>query len=461
MIDGYQAALVRLAWNDAASAGVLLRLLAHGGREVRRIVAERKGLPPEVVDAILEHPDPQVQLDFAESVNADPAQRARLLLGDPSPKVWLHLAVGPLAYRSVVEPLPDWAYERLLAHPRAIVRRETVLSPGMPGHVLAALADHPEPVLRRAACRAWDLLAPAVRQVLLDDQDPLVWQAAAFHACHQDAEQTARLVAAIEGGWELGEALRSARLGRDLAQSLVNHGEHLVSLAANPSLPADLVERLATDPDPRVRLAVSARPELDEHERAAIDYTVEPEAHLGTLPWVWQARQDPDTLRRCATSAHPWLRRSAAVCPGLAPDLVDLLARDEDFAVRLLLCEFHPAPPPELLLDLYLHGSHRAVRMLITRPGFPAKGLADRFADSSDPELRSLAFRDPDMAPDVLDRLSRDPAGPGPAARHPRLPLGRLHELLADPQTVALAAGNPGIPVQDMHRLLDRAGLPA
>lgn len=110
--------------------------------------------------------------------------------------------------------------------------------------------------------------------------------------------------------------------------------------------PPDPVRQPATHPDPHVRLVVSARPELTERERAAIDYVVEPEARLETLDWVWNAREDADVLRQCATSAHPWLRRSAAVCPALPSDLVELLARDEDFAVGLLLCEFHPQPPP-------------------------------------------------------------------------------------------------------------------
>ncbi|MFF5019944.1 hypothetical protein [Streptomyces sp. NPDC001165] len=102
---------------------------------------------------------------------------------------------------------------------------------------------------------------------------------------------------------------------------------------------------------------------------------------------MWNARQDADVLQQCATSAHPWLRHSAAVCPALPPDLVELLARDEDFAVRLLLCEFHPEPPPQLLLDLYLNGSHRAVKMLIANPHFTPAGLAV----SRTPRIRSNA----------------------------------------------------------------------
>ncbi|MEV5730333.1 hypothetical protein AB0N50_31775 [Streptomyces pharetrae] len=109
-----------------------------------------------------------------------------------------------------------------------------------------------------------------------------------------------------------------------------------------------------------------------------------PEDRLDILKWVWRSRRDEDMLRRCAHSAHTWLRRSAALCEELPEDCVRLLADDEDFAVRLMLAERHPKAPPELLYDLYLHGTHRAVGMLVTRPNFPSAGLAARCAGAGD-----------------------------------------------------------------------------
>jgi hypothetical protein len=458
MADRHEDALGALSWNAAAPSSVLLRLLKHDNRSVRRNVTQRSALPLEVVDAIVADPDPALRMDFAESANADPAQRARLF-GDPFPKVVLVLAVGPMPYRGRVEPLPDWAYERLLEHPQERIRHEAVISPVAPAHILAGLADHSDSFLRRTSCRAWDRLPEAAREALLHDDDLDVRRAAALRVCHDDADRTAWLVESLKDSWRLSDVLRIGLLSRELAERLVA-GPRASAVAANPSLPPDLVRRLAVHPDPQVRLVVSARPELTERERGAIDYTVEPEARLGTLDWVWNAREDADVLRQCATSAHTWLRRSAAVCPGLQPDLVELLSRDEDFAVRLLLCEFHPEPPPELLLDLYLNGSHRAVKMLIANPRFPSAGLAARFAGSPDPERRRLALRDPAVTTEFLLRVSRDPACSAAAARHPQLPVPRIRELLADPPTTSAAAGNPSLPVEDMHRLLDSAGVP-
>ncbi|KQV14639.1 MULTISPECIES: hypothetical protein [unclassified Kitasatospora] len=460
MDDWWVGVLMALSGNEASPSGVLLRLLGQEHQYVRQNVTRRRDLPVDVVEAILAHPDLKVRLNFGESERADPAQRARLL-DDPSPRAVLMLAIGPTPYRGRVEPLPDWAYERLLAHPRELVRGETAVSGSVPEHVLAGLVSSPEAFLRRASCRAWGSLSDSAREALLRDEEPEVRQAAALRACPEDEGLTAQLVEELAGSWQLSDVLEHGRLGRELAERLVAEGERLSAVAANPSLPPDLVARLAVHPDPQVRLRISARAELGESERASIDYAVDPEARLGTLDWVWRAREDPDVLRRCATSAHPWLRRSAAVCPTLPPDLVERLAEDEDFAVRLLLCEFHPEPPPELLLDLYLGGGHRAARMLVVHERFPSAGLAARFADSADPERRRLALRDPEMEPEVLDRLSRDPETRGTAARHPRLPLARLRELIEASDTTVAAAGSPQLPAEDMHWLLDRAGVPA
>ncbi|MFF3561321.1 hypothetical protein ACFYXS_14890 [Streptomyces sp. NPDC002574] len=457
MSDAHEAVLAALSWNPSAPGSVLLRLLACDRRRVRRNVAERRDLPEAVVDAILADPDPSLRMEFAGSARADPAQRARLL-DDPSWKVVMSLAMGPVLYRGRAEPLPDWVYERLLAHPEPRVRHETVTSSPVPAHLLARLADHTDGRLRQAACRAWDILPGATQDALLDDPDPQVRHAAALRVCHRDAERTTWPAEELADPWA-GEALGFGLLSRELAERMV--AERPASVAPNPSLPPDLVRQLATHPDPYVRLLVSARRELTERERAAIDYTVDPEARLGTLGWVWAARDNPDVLRQCATSAHTWLRRSAAVCPELAPELVELLAQDDDFAVRLLLCEFHPEAPPELLLDLYLEQTHRAVEMLVNNPLFPAAGLAARFATAEDHRQRRLALRDPGLTAESLEAFTRDPECRWEAARDPRLPLPRLRELLADPDMTSSAAGNPGLPAEDMHRLLDAAGVPA
>ncbi|MFI8767117.1 hypothetical protein ACIGN6_19705 [Streptomyces sp. NPDC053792] len=452
-----------LASNPAAPADVLLRLLAldDGDDWIAYRLSWRSSLPDSVAEAMLHHPRRRVRTLLAESAAADPELRARLLDGPASDA--LAVAVGPTPYRTQAPPLPDRAYERLLNHERAAVRHLTLESASVPAHVLVPLTGHEDPLFRLAACRrAWDDLTDDVRTALLDDADQAVRTAASLHVMHEDEERTAELVETFAGGWQLGDVVERGRLGRPLAERLLAEGAWLARLVRNPTCPSDLAAGLAGHEDPAVRLAVSARPELSEEERAAIDWTVGPEDRLDTLRWVWDAREDTDVLRRCATSAHTWLRRSAAVCPELPEDCVELLAGDADFAVRLLLAEYHPMAPPELLLDLYLHGTHRAVASLISRPRFPAAGLAERFADAPEPEARRLALRDPGATAALVEGLSRDPAASvrEAAALDQRLPVARLLELLEDPKVGAAAACNPALPVAEMRALLDRAGVP-
>ncbi|MCX4822602.1 hypothetical protein OG883_22420 [Streptomyces sp. NBC_01142] len=455
-------ALSGIASNPSTPAPLLLRLLAFEDRDILHAVARRADLPDEVVDAIVAHPTAHVRGTFAQSVLGDPVQRARLA-HDPTGSVRFALAAGPMPYGKP-KPLPDWAYERLLADERPQVVYEALGSATISPRFLAGLADHTSPGFRYWACRrTWHLLPEETRRALLRDEDPDVRRAASLHVYEEDEQLTGELVEALDGEGELGDVLRRGRLSRDVAEQALRKRTRLPDLAANPSLPADLVALLATDENPRVRLAVSARPELTEEERAAIDYEVGPEDRLGTLDWVWRAREDLDVLRRCVTSAHPWLRRSAAVSPHVPPDLVQLLASDEDFAVRLLLCEYHPEPPPELLLDVYVHGEHRAREMLIVRPGFPKAGLAAIFADHPEPWRRSRALYDPGASAELVDRLSREEVASvrRSAARDPRLSVERIRELLSDPEAAAGAGGNPSLPVEDMLRLLDEAGVPA
>ncbi|MFC9396077.1 hypothetical protein ACFTWS_23370 [Streptomyces sp. NPDC057027] len=450
-----------LASNPAAPADVLLRLLALDGDWIARLLSRRAALPDSVAEAMLHHPRRRVRTALADSATAAPELRARLLDGPASDA--MAVAVGPIAYRAPVPPLPDRAYERLLNHERGMVRYETVQSAGTPAHVLVPLAGHEDPLFRVAACRrVWSELTDEVRAALLGDADPAVRTMASLRVMHEDEERTAELVETLADDWRLGDVMERGRLGRPLAERLLGGGERLARLASNPTFPSDLAAGLTGHEDPAVRLAVSARPEPSEEERAAIDWTVRPEDRLDTLRWVWDAREDTDLLRRCATSAHTWLRRSAAVCPKLPEDCVELLAGDADFAVRLLLAEFHPTAPPELLLDLFLHGTHRAVGSLTSRPQFPAAGLAARFGDASEPEARRPALRDPGATPALVERLSRDPAVRvrEAAALDRRLPVARLLELLEDPKVGWAAACNPLLPVPEMRALLDRAGVP-
>lgn len=383
-------------------------------------------------------------------------------MNDPSSKVRAAVAYGPEWTRDPrvkVRPLPDTVCGRLLDDPERSVREALLDSPYLTSSFLASLVRHCDPAARRAALRVWDELTARGRAALLDDPDPGVRRSAALCACPHDARLTAAL---LRDPTALPEALHRGLLARADAERFLAEGVHLVELAGNPSLPADLVARLAVDPVDAVRLAVSLRPELTEVQRAAIDFTVAPQVR-GDVDWVVAGIADQDVLRRAATSAHPLLRRAAARSPHLAPDLLRLLAEDADAVVRTHLAVYHPDTPEEVLMSVYARlGGTFSAWMATGHPRFPHVGLAARYADHPDAIYRQLAVRDPAAGPDLIERLSHDPDvwTRQAAARDPRLPLPRLLEALALPELASSAGANPALPIPEMVRVMDAAGVP-
>ncbi|MEO3744556.1 hypothetical protein [Plantactinospora sp. B5E13] len=378
-------------------------------KEVRYPLAIRREWSDEQVEALLDHPDPEVRVELAQARYLTPEQRARLV-EDPDRRVLGALAEGPdifelrIAKRDPV--LPDWAYDRLVERdPRLLV------------YILENWRIPQEVRDRLSPPRPATAPAPPVDEAPLDRRE-------------------AELLVGNDNEWT-----------RTCA-------------AVDPRLPVDLVHRLTTDPSPQVRLAVSMRPELSEEERSAIDYHVGPDDRIHPPRWP-QVTRDPAVQRRCVHSAHIGLRRSVACNPSLLPDLVAVLATDDDFAVRLLLCENHANVPAETVLTTYLQARTLSRGRLLNHPAFERIGLA-RLADSADPGARCLVVLDPEAPAPLIERLSHDPH---PAVRcsvaaDRRLSPGRVCDLFDDPLTTEYASANPHLPIPVMERILgDAVGL--
>lgn len=477
--------LAGLALNPAAPEDVLLRLLADGPPAARMVLCLDRTLPDAVVDAVVRHPDRYTRSFFARNPHADPAQRARLL-DDTEWFVRAHLAETPrMPWGVRPRPLPD----RAVVH--MILTYEGELLGTLYRQASAGLTEsmhaHPEPKVRRMGV-AWRGVPDEIRDVLLADPDEEVRDLVRRHLRHQDPAWVER---------ELPDrpchgrthALMHCALSRGVVEGVLNapvgEGDRWM-IAGNPTLPADVVvllaadadpevreriayrsdlgstERraLAADTDPRVRLALSVHPALSEAERAAIDYEVPVGGTFGpVLQRLWP--RDPAAARRDALSGHPLLRRRAAGDHSLPSDLVARLAADDDLGVRVLLAQNHPEAPAELLLSAFLEYTGNERELLLTRPRFPAAGLA-RYARHEDPAVRALAARDPEAAAETVDRLTRDP-DPGvreAGARHPNLPRARLAELLDDGELAHRAAANPALEPTVMRRLVARLPLP-
>ncbi|MGB2570801.1 hypothetical protein ACPFP2_20460 [Micromonospora citrea] len=450
-----------LARNPAAPADVLLRLVRHRGLH---LLADRADLPPDLYDALVVEADHRPLLDLLE-MSLVPVGRLAALVDHPKRQVRAALAAHVhWQVRDGIAP-PDAILARLAADPEPLVRLTVAHDmPTLPAAVRQALLADPDPVVRATAVDHWADAPDEIVDRLLDDTDPTVRAAAVRRGCRTRPELVAPVLAVEEPkGWPARWVAEEAALDRPTAQRFARHPDQAwrAAVAYNPHLPADLVDELGRDPSLPVRLAVSLRPELTEQQRAAIDYQVDPGTRVTVPTWFSRRLDDLDLLRRCAHSAHVGLRRFAATSRWLPPDLVALLAADEDFAVRLMLCEHHPDPPGGLLLATYLEREAYSLARLLRHPNFPTVGLA-RLADSPAPRARALVAHDPQAPPALIERLSHDdtPEVRSAMARDGRLPLQRLMQLFDDRELAGSAAANPRLPVPMMLRVLTDAGVP-
>lgn len=450
--------LMGLAMNSAAPDEVLRRVFTVSPLPDARHWLAYYRLPPRTARAAVAHPDPRVRAFLAENQHLPPTAYA-VLAEDPDPRV------RGVAVRTACEfnvELPKELTVRLATGPEARLRHWATGLSGLPEQTRLGLAEDPDPRVRAAAIDSWSVprLHPEVRAAAEADPDPQVRKALA-RATHVDIP----LPTTVEGFLaETDERRRDAAftapVDAALAVLLVSDEDSSLrhGAARNPYVPTALALQLAADPEPFVRLAVSLRPDVTEAQRAAIDYTVPP----GRAPvpyWVEECFGDPDALREIAASSHVVLRRGVTCAPALPADVIERLAADDDFYVRLMLCENDHASH-ELLVEMFADWDGLSWGTLAYRSNFARPGLA-RFADNPNYRLRYAVLFDPQAEPELVERLSHDVEDMvrRHAAGDPRLPLPRLIELLGEDGAPRSAAGNPAMPAELMHQLLDVAGV--
>ncbi|WP_237525509.1 PE-PGRS family protein [Streptomyces sp. SID4985] len=469
-----------LAMNPAAPASVLRRLLDAGPADRVPYALIHRELPEEVVEAWIDHPEWRVRGSLAERWSLTAEQRARLLL-DPDPHHrWIVLTT--LADYGVT--LPDATFDRLAADPSPRVRAELARLPALPARHLAKLAADPVTEVRLAAVvPAWPHLDAKAREALLADPDPGVRRQAVFRH-HQSTPLSAADFDQLSSDGDRERAVETCVLDRNLAETLAHGSDSALrgALARNPHLSPDLVRLLAEDADPGIRWQISLRPDLTEEERSRIPVEFDPKARCRALSWVRELHDDEAAVRRLAISAHPLVRRSVACAKNLPTDVAERLARDEDFVVRLFLAENCAQAPAEVLLEMWASWNGYSAARMIEHPNFPRQDTL-RYAEDTNPSLRTLALYDPDSTAELVERFSRDPDDGvrwralrderlssasvvrllddprewirKSAAADPRVPARVLSPLLKEIDTAASAAQNPAIPEAVMHHLLD------
>jgi hypothetical protein len=214
---------------------------------------------------------------------------------------------------------------------------------------------------------------------------------------------------------------------------------------------------------------------------------IEADAHVYALWWIQELHDDPEAMRQLAQFPNRWIRRSVARAQHLPPDVIDLLARDEDRVIQLFLSESCDDTPAAVLLSVWSwwDGSFSFPGRPRNHPNFPREGLLG-LAEDPRPRVRMLALEDPASTADLAEQFSRDPAeaartkaaddprlSPQSAARlaedesprvrraayqNPSLPVPLLVSVLRDERLAPEGARNAGIPHPVMHRMIDAAG---
>ncbi|GHF91828.1 hypothetical protein GCM10018790_81190 [Kitasatospora xanthocidica] len=424
-----------LALNDRLPERFRIRLAAHRDKAIRSALVSRAATAPrEMLEQLVDDPEPQVRESLAQNPHTPPDLRARLV-GDHEPAVRAALAKhwtqAPEAVRRI-----------LLTDPEAQVRTAAC-------SIYFAHLPHPVP-------------PPDLVPALL--ADPVTRAGAVMHAV-LDADTLRRLAEDPDS---------------DVRAELARH----------PDLPPSVREVLAVDPALSVRVKVFARPDTPEHVRARIHASVQElsramadpdpdadddavlqwcqntfaptELRILHLPWV-----TADPLPHI-DSPYVSFRVSAAAGKSLPAEAVARLLDDEEEIVRLTMAHAAPHlvdPARAESIERRYHPRRDKFTFwwdtaeVLT---FPPATLR-RFATDPEPRLRSFAPRDPDLPPELAEHLAADPETRvrRAVAAHRNLPLPSLLRLLADPseQVAQAAAASPFLPSEHMERLLTRAGL--
>ncbi|MER7175012.1 hypothetical protein [Streptomyces mesophilus] len=247
----------------------------------------------------------------------------------------------------------------------------------------------------------------------------------------------------------------------------------LLGAAANPALPADLVERLISLADPDVAEELACRPDLSRAQvlalrdrvpgcaallarsgrltEADIDPVARPESALALLEEGEGGPEFARVLVRSTVVAH---RERLAACPGLPGDVVDILSSDADEQVVAELALWATA---EVTARLAGH-PHAMVRRAVacneaTSPAILAALVAgEGFAPLEECERCAEVYNDADA---VRDAALLNPSTPIeavlPHVNHEAVWPGWGLAARADlpPQTYELLAGHPMPGVRD------------
>ncbi|MGW0858313.1 hypothetical protein [Streptomyces sp. NPDC002690] len=360
----------QVARNDHVPKDLRARLAADPDPEVRAALAQWWTRAPEAVRRILlTDPDDSVRAGACSTHYrrlphpVPPADLVPALLADPVTRAG--------AVRHTV--LDAEAASRLADDPDEDVRRELAAHPGLPPSVRDVLAEDSSALVRirvfarldtppstRAAIHAW----------ILTDDHGVDWLADHHEDLDDDAldRELTRHLARVE--------LRTVRLPWVTADPLPHvdspYACFRASAAMSDRLPWHVVTRLLHDEksDVRTTMALHARDRIDPATAERIDRGYRPAKRTAWRP----ADEFPlpaAVLRRLATDPEPRMRQLATRDPDLPVELLRALAVDSDPTVRRTVAA-HPGVPltvlTRLLADPSEHVGTAAAANLVLPP---------------------------------------------------------------------------------------------
>ncbi|MEV7026435.1 hypothetical protein [Kitasatospora sp. NPDC093558] len=317
-----------------------LRTVGHPHPRIRAHAARSwQYLTPAQRDALLDDPDETVrEAARGEARRLDPAalealfHRPNLSERDRYTMLWMYAASDAIADYCFTD---DPGYLPALA-----------AGPYTPAHVVARLARHSDPTLRRRVAERADLDAELLAE-LAADPDPSVRSRALAHPLPRTWAQASVISrVAAEDPANLGPIGSWSEAEPDwyLACAVSDLPSLRRAAATWSELPEHLVARLAADPDDGVRHLLAYHHPLAPPETVLAAFLANPEQrdYLRTLPTL------PRTgLQHLLSHEDPEVRALAAADPTLDRPPVDFLT-DEDERVRRAAAT-NPLLPPDVL----------------------------------------------------------------------------------------------------------------
>lgn len=220
--------------------------------------------------------------------------------------------------------------------------------------------------------------------------------------------------------------------------------------AAHPNTDVATLGRLASDPEPAIRLLIAQHPRTLRESLAELVV-------------------DEDQATRAAAAGHPaaprdfveLLDRTASQCPLSDADIERLLVLSP--WTRKLLAA-HPFAPPATLIDLSGHCDARIHAALAGNPATPTPALSRLPLDQLPPEVLALIAAHPNAPETTLPTLAThlDVRTRSAVAANPRTPIASLTVLLEDgsSEVRVAAAANPTTPPDAIARLVASGSTP-